>query len=170
MIDPHVHLIAGLCIASRIGDIATTYLGTPTLKLEGNSIARRLGWRYALLTIAVGFMPYYSPALGVIILTASFLVSASNASKILLARAIGEEKFAALTKHACVSTPPWPALLFLALPAFFMILLASTMLLFYPSSTEWGYYFALGFIGYALAILIWGFVRYFRLRRSDIKT
>jgi hypothetical protein len=170
MFDPYVHLIAGLCIVSRIGDVATTYLGTPTLKLESNSIARRLGWRYAFLTIAAGFIPYYSPPLGVIVLTASFLVAASNASKLLLARAIGEEEFARLTRKACVSTAPWPALALLALPAVFMIFLGGTMLLFYSSSTEWGYYFALGFLTYAFAILVWGLVRYFRFRRSDSKT
>jgi hypothetical protein len=169
MIAPYVHLIAGLCVVSRVGDVATTYLVSPTLKLESNFIVRRLGWRFALLTIIVGLIPYYSPPLGLIVLTASFLVSASNASKILLARAIGEEELAGLMKRAFLSTPPWPALLFLTMPGLFVMLLGGTVFLFYPSATEWAYYFAFGLLTYAFAMILWHPIRYFRVRRGEMR-
>ena len=69
MFEPYVHVIAALAVISRIADVLSTYLVTPTLKLEANSIARRFGWWYALLTILIGFVPYVSPALGVVVLT-----------------------------------------------------------------------------------------------------
>ncbi len=61
MIDGHVHVIAGLAVCSRAADVWTTHLVTPTLKLEANPIARRFGWKLALLTILVGLVAYASP-------------------------------------------------------------------------------------------------------------
>src|SRR5690242_4857030 len=116
MIEPFVHVIAGLAIFSRIADVWTTYLVTPTLKLEANSLARRFGWRFAFLTIAVGLVPYVWPPLGVVVFTVSFMVSASNASKIVMAKALGEDELAALVRRVMVATPPWPGLLFLVMP------------------------------------------------------
>jgi hypothetical protein len=45
--DWFTHITAVLVLLSRLGDIVSTRLVTPTLQLEANSIARHLGWRYA---------------------------------------------------------------------------------------------------------------------------
>lgn len=164
LFEPYVHVIAVLAVLSRIADILTTYLVTPTLKLEANSIARRLGWWYALLTILVGFIPYVSPALGVVVLTTSFMVAAANASRILTARALGEEEMAALSLRIILASPPWPGLLFLVMPGIFVALLGGSILFFYPVGTQWGYYFGLGMLVYALAIFVWYPLNYFRVR------
>lgn len=170
MFEPYVHVIAALAVLSRIADVLSTYLVSPTLKLEANSIARRLGWWYALLTILIGLIPYVSPPLGVVVLTTSFMVASANASKILIARALGEEEMAALSLRVILATPPWPGLLFLLLPGIFVALLGGSMLLFYPLGTEWGYYFALGMLVYALAIFVWYPLNYFRVRALARKT
>jgi len=164
MIDPYVHVIAGLAVCSRIADVWTTWLVTPTLKLEANSLARRFGWPYALLTILVGFVAYLSPTLGVIVLTTSFMVAASNASKILTAKALGEDELAAMSQRVTLATPPWPGLLYMVLPGIFIGVLGGTLLFFYPLATQWGYYFGLGMLTYALAVFIWYPLRYFRVR------
>ncbi len=164
MFEPYVHVIAALAVLSRIADVLSTYLVSPTLKLEANSIARRFGWWYAFLTILIGLIPYVSPALGVVVLTTSFMVAAANASKILIARALGEDGMAALSLRVILATPPWPGLLFLVMPGIFVALLGGSMLLFYPRGTEWGYYFALGMLVYALAIFVWYPLNYFRVR------
>ena len=105
---------------------------TPTLKLEANSLARRFGWRFAALTVLIGLVPYLSPPLGVMVLTASFMVSAFNASKIVMARALGEDEMAALFRRVILATPPWPGLLFLVLPGILVGVLGGCILLFYP--------------------------------------
>jgi hypothetical protein len=168
MIDGYVHVLAGLTVCSRAADVWTTYLVTPTLKLEANPMVRRFGWKFALLTILVGLIPYASPSAGVIVLTASFLVAASNASKIVMARAIGEDELAALSRRVLLATPPWPGLLFLVMPGVCIAAFGGSILLFYPRPTEWGYYFGIGVLAYAVAIFTWYPIRYFRVR-ADAK-
>jgi len=164
VIETYVHIIAGMTVCSRIADVWTTYLVTPTLKLEANSLVRRFGWRYAFLTVLIGLIPYYSPEMGVIFLTASFMVAASNASKITIARALGEHELAALMHRVTIATPPWPGLLFLLLPAFLYALLGGCILFFYPDASEWGYFIGLGMLAYSLAMIVWYPVRYVRAR------
>jgi hypothetical protein len=164
MVDRYVHVIAGLTVCSRLADVWTTYLVTPTLKLEANALVRRFGWKFALLTVLIGLVAYLSPPLGVVVLTASFMVSASNASKIVMAKALGEEELAALTRRVILATPPWPGLVFLVMPAFFVGALGGVLLFFYPQMSDWGYHFGIGMLVYALAILVWYPVRFFRVR------
>ncbi len=159
-----VHIIAAVTILSRVADVATTYLVTPRLKLEANAIARRLGWKYALATILIGFIPYYSVPMGIIVLTASLLVAASNASKIMMARVLGEDELAALNRRVLAATPLWPGLFYILLPAFLVGLLGAVMLLFYPTPDTWGYYFAYGVLVYAFVIAVWGPLRFLRAK------
>ncbi|HYA28395.1 MAG TPA: hypothetical protein VEI95_06215 [Acidobacteriota bacterium] len=166
MVDTYVHVIVGITVCSRIADIWTTYEVTPTLRLEANTVARRFGWRFAIPSILVGLVPYAWPPLGVIIFTASFLVAAANASKIVMAKALGEEGLAALAQRVILATPPWPGLLFLVSPALFIGALGAAILLLYPEASEWGYYVGIGMFAYALAILVWYPVRYFRVRAT----
>jgi len=165
LIEPYVHVIAGLTVCSRIADVLTTYLVTPNLKLEANSIARRLGWWYAWLTVPVGLIAYVYPTLGVVILTMSFLVAAANASKIVTARVLGEDEMAALSRRVIAATPPWPGLLFMLLPGIFVAMLGCTLIYFYPYDNQWGHYFGLGMLIYTLAIFVWYPLNYFRMRR-----
>jgi hypothetical protein len=169
MIDGYVHVIAGLAVCSRAADVWTTYLVSPTLKLEANPVARRFGWKFALLTILVGLIAYAAPPMGVALLTTSFLVAASNASKIVMAKAMGEEQLAAFSRRVTLETPPWPGLLFLVMPAFFIATLGGAILFFYPQESEWGYFFGLGMLAYAGAIFLWYPVRYFRVRAEAKK-
>ncbi len=168
MIQPSVHVIAGLAVCSRIADVWTTYLCTPTMKLEANSLARRFGWKYAFLTIPVGLVAYLSPPLGVIVLTMSFMVAAFNASKILMARALGEDEFEALGRRVLLSTPPWPGLLFLVLPGVFIAALGGCVLFAYPDMSEWGHYFGIGMLAFAFAVFVWYPVRFFRMK-AEVK-
>jgi hypothetical protein len=40
------HVIAFLLLIARLGDVGSTYLLSPTLKLEANPIMRRLRWPF----------------------------------------------------------------------------------------------------------------------------
>lgn len=164
MIEPHVHVIAGLAVVSRIADVWTTYQVTPTLKLEANPVARRFGWPFALLTVLTGLLTYVWDALGVVILTMSFLVSASNASRIVMAKALGEEELAALSRRVLVATPPWPGLLYMLMPGVFIGVLGGSLLYFHSTPSEWGYYFGMGMLAYALAIFVHYPIAYLRVR------
>jgi hypothetical protein len=164
MIEPYVHVIAGLAVLSRVADAWTTYLVTPTLRLEGNAVARLLGWPYALATILLGLVAYLSPPMGVIVLTASFLVAAANASKIVMAKALGEAEMAALMGRVLAATRPWPGLFYLVLPGILTAALGGCVLIFYHHLDDWGLYIALGMMAYAFAVFVWYPVRYLRGR------
>jgi hypothetical protein len=159
----NVHVLAGLAVCSRVADVWTTYLVTPTLKIEANAVARRLGWPYALLTILAGLITYYSEPIGIMLFSMSFLVAASNASKILMAKALGEEDLAALSRRVILATPPWPGLLFLVLPGIFVGIVGGFLVL-YGGEWELGYYVGLGMLALAGAVFVWFPVRYFRVR------
>jgi len=161
-----VHVVAFATLISRLGDIGTTYLVSPTLRVEANPIARRLGWKYIFATAVVALIPYRSIHGGVIVLTASFLIAASNASEAMLARFMGEESYAALNREAIQKMPVLLGLSLLCLPAIFLMMLGLMMLLLFPeSSNRWGFDMAVGTMVAAAAILIFYPIRFFSERR-----
>ena len=87
------HLLCILILVSRLGDIGSTYLVTPKLKLEANPIVRKFGWWFAIATMLLCLIPYYSTGMGIIVLIPSLMVSASNTAKIWFARAYGESEY-----------------------------------------------------------------------------
>jgi hypothetical protein len=164
------HLIALLLLIARLGDIGTTWLATPTLKLEANPIVRRLRWRYAALTVLACLIPYWSVPLGVAVLVASLLVSASNSSRIWFIRAMGEDRYAQLVADIAQNVRPWAAIGFILLAPMFFCLLGFTLLLFYPDpEADWGYYFALGVFAYAFVLALYGPLSFLRLRKAALR-
>ena len=168
-LHPMTHTIAFLLLLARLGDVGSTYLATPTLKLEANPVARRLKWPFAWLTVLVAILPYYSLALGIIVLVASLLVCASNFSKLWLVRTMGEMEYHKfMIKFAAKAHLP-SALLFILMPAVCVSAIGLLLLHFYPNPGEhWAFYFAFGFFGYALAIGIWGPLAFLRYRKEGM--
>jgi hypothetical protein len=160
------HLLCILILASRLGDIVSTYLITPKLKLEANPIARKLGWWFAITTLAACLVPYYSTGLAIIVLVPSLMVSAANAAKIWFARAYGESAFHELLLHVARKSCLSHALVPTIVAAFFTALVGLVLLLLSPDPTrDWGYWFGMGFLAYAFVIGLYGslfFVRLFR--------
>lgn len=87
------HVLCGLILLGRLGDIISTWLITPKLELEANPVVRRLGWRFAVLTLLLCLVPYFVHPLVAVILVPPFLmISGSNIGKIWVVRALGEKK------------------------------------------------------------------------------
>ena len=159
------HVLCALLLLARIGDVGTTYLVTPTLELEANPIVRKLGWRFALLTLGACLLPYVHMPLAVSALVAFLLVSASNAGKIWIARTIGEKAYATFALDLARKSKLSDALLGLAASTFFVALAGGTILLFYPSEEEWGFWLGLGVLVYAGAKCLYGTLALMRLFR-----
>lgn len=168
--DEHQHfklILALLILIARLGDIGSTYLVSPNLELESNPVMRRLRWPYACLTTLVCLLPYWSPGAGIVVLVASLLVSASNSSKIWLARAMGETEYLAMMLRMAAHAKPGPSLVFSLMPALFMGILALTVMFFYPNpNADLGYYVGLGILGYALVVAIYGPATFLRYRKA----
>jgi hypothetical protein len=159
------HVLCALLLLSRIGDIGTTYLVTPNLILEANPIVRKLGWPFALLTLGACFLPYIYLPVAVAALMAFLLVSASNAGKIWIVRTVGEKAYAALLVDVARRSKLSHALLGIAASSFFVALAGGTVLLFYPSEDEWGFWLGLGVLVYAGAVWFYGTLATIRLFR-----
>ena len=159
------HFLCALLLLARIGDVGTTFLVTPTLTLEANPIARKLGWPFALLTLGACLLPYVHMPLAVSALVTFLLVSASNATRIWMVRTIGEATYAAFLLELARKSSLSSALLPIALSTFFVALAGGTILLFYPFGSDWGFWLGLGVVLYAAAKCFYGTLATLRLFR-----
>lgn len=163
------HVIAFLLLLARLGDVGSTYLISPTLKLEANPIVRRLRWPFAGVTILAAAIPYYSLPAGVAFLVVSLLVCASNCSRVWLVRTMGESEYHLLVIGIARRAPLALSLVFCLLSPLCMATVGGVLLLFYPNpKDDWAAWFAVGFIIYAMVIGLYGSLAFLRYRKEGI--
>jgi hypothetical protein len=161
------HVLAILILIGRVGDIGSTYLVSPTLKLEANPLARRLRWPFAILTLGVCVVPYYNTAMAVLILVPSLLVSGNNLARGWVARAVGEDELLAFLRRAALKTPPLVALAF-TVGAGAFVMLAGGVLMVLSGGWSWAFCFALGLMIYGVTVGLYGSLFAMRLRRQAV--
>ena len=84
-------LLLLLVAFARGMDFLSTWFATPNLVLEGNPIAKKLGWRGgAVLNVVICFVVAREPMVCIAISTTSLLVSARNFQSAWLMRTLGE--------------------------------------------------------------------------------
>src|SRR6266446_4597658 len=80
-----------LLLIARGMDILSTWVATPNMVLEGNPIAKKLGWKWGIpinFVLCVAFASWPLPA--IVISTTSVLVAARNFQSAWLMRSLGE--------------------------------------------------------------------------------
>ena len=85
-------LLLALLAFARGMDFLSTWIATPNLVLEGNPLAKKLGWKWGVafnvpLIVALAL----SPLSAIVVATASVLVAARNFQSAWLMRSLGEE-------------------------------------------------------------------------------
>jgi cobalamin synthase len=81
-----------LLLVSRGMDFLSTWVATPNMVLEGNPIAKKLGWRWGtVLNFALCVAFAYWPMPAIVISTTSVLVAARNFQSAWLMRSLGGE-------------------------------------------------------------------------------
>ncbi len=83
-----------LLLIARSADFLSTWIATPNLVLEGNPVAKKLGWRWGIPlngVMCVGFAFWPLPA--IVISTTSVLVAARNFQSAWLMRSLGEQRY-----------------------------------------------------------------------------
>ena len=83
-----------ILMLSRGADFLSTWVATPHLMLEGNPIAKWLGWRWgAVVNVVLVTTLALWPLSAIVVSTASMLVAARNFQSAWLMRSMGEELY-----------------------------------------------------------------------------
>jgi len=83
-----------LLLFARGMDFLSTWVATPNLTLEGNPLARKLGWKWGgLANLALCFVFAFWPLTAIIVMTAGLLVAAHNFRSAWLMRTMGEAAY-----------------------------------------------------------------------------
>ena len=149
-------------------DILSTRIATPNLVLEGNPIAKLLGWRL-LLPINFGFCVALAawPLPAIMLGTMSLLVAARNFQSAWLMRSMGEEAYRGWYIQRIQETRVTLYLFCLAGESGLIALLGAVIILFADSVVLLG--IGWGTVGYASAVGFYILLARWRLRRASIR-
>ena len=155
-----------LMLFARGMDILSTRVATPRMVLEGNPIAKFMGWKWGMLfnlAICLGFAFWPIPAL--VISTCSVLVAARNFQSAWLMRTMGEEAyrdwFVSLLRQRGFG-------LYLACLFAQAVLtgLVGVAVMYFGQYSEALVAIGTGIIGYAAAVLLFTLLAVWRMRRA----
>lgn len=158
-----------LMLVARGSDILSTWVATPNLVLEGNPIAKYLGWKWGIpINLGLCAVFAYWPSPAVVISTTSMLVAARNFQSAWLMRTLGEQLYRRWHVERVQET---------SITLYLFCLFAQTALtagvgagVIYFSNWEHTWVLnaiGLGIIGYAIAVLFFTLLGVWRLRRAD---
>jgi hypothetical protein len=158
-----------LCFATvlfgRGMDFFSTWVASPTLKLEANPIARRLGWKLGILVnVALCFGVAAVPVISIILCTTSVLVAAHNFQSARLIRSMGEDAYRDWYLQRLRETPPgvYVGCLFAQTGMFALV---GGALAYFSNWNIVALGVGVGIIGYAIAVLVFTLVSVWRSRR-----
>ena len=149
--------LAAAILLARLADIGSTWLATPNLRLEGNPLVRKLGWPFAWATTLVCLVPFVDDwgwALGIPIIVMSLQVSASNFSRVLFPRVLGEAEYGAIVERVFQRANRGLVYGLIAASSGLTAATGGLLLLFYPTPDSPAYMFAVGFVAYGAAIAV----------------
>jgi len=156
----------GLLLFGRGADFFSTWVATPNLLLEGNPLAKKLGWKLgSIANLALCFGLAFWPATALAAVTASLLVAAHNFHLAWLMRSMGEEAFSHWFQERMVES---------RLPLYMICLLGETgatalvgvgLLCWCPEDSK-ASAIGCGIVAYALIVLFYTSLSLWRLRRK----
>jgi len=159
-------LLLLLLAFSRGMDFLSTWVATPNLVLEGNPLAKKLGWRWGIpLNVAICFAVAFEPLIAIALSTTSLLVAARNFQSAWLMRSLGEEFYRDWHVARIQET---------SLPVYLLCLAGNTLLtaavgagLVYFSGQRWiPAAIGMGIVVYAVAVAFYTSLAVWRIRRS----
>jgi len=154
---------------SRGMDFLSTWIATPRLVLEGNPIAKWLGWKWgAVVNVTLIFTLALWPLSAIIVSTASVLVAARNFQSAWVMRSMGEEAYRDWYVQRMLETP---IMLYLTCLAGNTLLVAAVGVALILFSTTRDYVLlvpmgvGMGVIAYAVAVIVFTLLALWRSRR-----
>jgi hypothetical protein len=161
-------LLLLILIFCRGMDVLSTRIATPNLVLEGNPIAKLLGWHW-FLPINIGFCFTLAawPLPAIMLATMSLLVAARNFQSAWLMRSLGEEAYRAWHVQRILETRVTLYLFCIAGEAGLMAVIGAAIIFFSDSAVLLG--IGWGTIGYASAVAFYILLARLRLRRNGAR-
>jgi hypothetical protein len=152
----------------RSMDVLSTRIATPNLVLEGNPIAKLLGWRW-LLPVNLGFCVALAawPLPAIMLGTMSLLVAARNFQSVWLMRSMGEEAYRAWHIQRIQETRVTLYLFCVAGESGLIAAIGAIIVFFADSLVLLG--IGWGTVGYASAVAFYILLARWKLRRASIR-
>ena len=143
--------LLGALLFSRSMDFLSTYIATPNLALEGNPIAKWLGWKLGgLVNFAVCVVFAAWPMVAIILVTTSLLIASKNFSVAWSMRAMGEAGYQYWYAEQLIRTSTSVYLFCLAGQTILVFIVGVLLVIFSTQMIPIGIGF--GIIAYAVAV------------------
>jgi hypothetical protein len=157
-----------LLFVSRGMDFLSTWVATPHLVLEGNPIAKKLGWRWGIpLNVVVCFALAFWPVSAIVVSTTSVLVAARNFQSAWLMRSLGEEVYRDWYLARVQETRITLYLYCLAGNTLLTACVGAAVIYFSPEKSGLvPFAIGLGIIAYAVAVVFYTLLAVWRMRRA----
>ena len=154
---------------SRGMDILSTWVATPNLVLEGNPIAKLLGWRWGIpVNVGICLVLAFWPLPAIVLSTTSVLVAARNFQSAWLMRSMGEEAYRQWHVARIQETPIALFLLCLAGNTVLTACVGGVLILFSQMLVV-PFGIGAGIVAYGGAVAFYTLLALWRLRRAALR-
>jgi hypothetical protein len=162
-------LLLLLLVFARGMDFLSTWIATPNLVLEGNPLAKKLGWQWGLLfnVVLVGALALW-PLSAIVVATASVLVAARNFQSAWLMHSLGEEIYRRWHLERVQETRITIYLLCLAGNTLLTAGVGAALICFSNLRLA-PFAIGMGMVAYAVAVAFYTLLAIWRIRRSARK-
>ena len=162
-------LLLLLLVFARGMDFLSTWIATPNLLLEGNPIAKKMGWKWGLVVnmVMITALALW-PLSAIVVATASVLVAARNFQSAWLMHSLGEEIYRQWHVERVQETR---VTLYLFCLAGNTLLTAGigTALIYFSDLRRVPFAIGMGLVAYAVAVAFYTLLAIWRLRRAAKK-
>jgi hypothetical protein len=166
-------LMLALLLVCRGMDALSTWVATPNLVLEGNPIAKKLGWRWGLpINLGFALILAFWPLPAIVISTTSVLVAARNFQSAWLMRSLGEQAYRDWHLERIQETRVTLYLFCLAGNTLLTAGVGAAVIYFSKTPTEMPLVpvaIGVGIIAYAVAVAFYTLLAVWRMRRISLK-
>jgi hypothetical protein len=155
-----------LTIFSRGMDFLSTWVATPNLILEGNPLAKRLGWRGGLIfnVIFCGAISVW-PLPAIMVSVMSLLVAARNFQSAWMMRSMGEVAYS-MWMHERLTTGSAGLFVFCIAAQSGLTALVGVPLMMFSDERSIAFAVGSGICSYAVAVLFFSLLSIWRIRRG----
>ena len=155
-----------LLVFARGVDFLSTWIATPNLVLEGNPLAKKLGWKWGLaLNVVLCVALAAWPLSAIVVATASVLVAARNFQSAWLMHSLGEEIYRRWHVERVQETRITVYLLCLAGNTLLTAGVGAA-LIYFSNRRLVPFAIGMGMVAYAIAVAVYSLLAIWRIHRA----